>query len=180
MHPVGFMILELSTMQLMHHERRYQTNILVNHDGNAVIADFGLSRPLYETPRTLTDVQQMGRLPFIAPELTESDMVVRTSKESDVYAFAMTIYHLLYGRAPFNTIQNTWGVLRAAQAGRRPSHYPLSPARLSSEWKEAEEKLWRLIQSMWNSSPSYRPTVPSVHAQVRHLSPSKHLLSTSI
>lgn len=88
-----------------------QSNILVDSDGNAVLVDFGLSRLLYEMTRTLTNIQEGGKTCFLAPELLSKIAdKFQTSKESDIYLFAMSIYTLLYNVTPFQEIRHKFAV----------------------------------------------------------------------
>lgn len=78
-----------------------QVNILVNDNLCAVIADFGLAAVMQVSTTSLTAMTNsggVGTVRWMAPELlipeeyglTES----RSSKQSDIYAFAMVIYEV--------------------------------------------------------------------------------------
>ena len=68
-----------------------QANILVDEFGSPLITDFGISRLLIESTlweTSKTSAEGSGR--WMSPELLEGKEP-RPTKESDVYAFAMTI-----------------------------------------------------------------------------------------
>ena len=73
-------------------------NILINGDGRAVITDFGLAKVKGEISE-YTDKQSSmlaGSTRWMAPELSEGgETPVRITKESDVWAFAMTILEVI-------------------------------------------------------------------------------------
>jgi serine/threonine protein kinase len=66
-----------------------QENVLVDDQGHAQLADFGLAsiKDTYSTGYTSSIIG--GSLRFMAPELLEHDMPVRTTN-SDVYALVLT------------------------------------------------------------------------------------------
>ena len=75
-------------------------NILIDADGQAHIADFGLAR-LLEEDSTLTRTQSvLGSPAYMAPEQAAGDGREITTA-ADVYGLGAVLYHLLAGRPPF-------------------------------------------------------------------------------
>lgn len=72
---------------------RTQDNIVVADDRRALLCDFGCSRIAYGN-RSLANATTTtkGTICFWAPELLNFDRPVRQSKETDVWAFGMSIY----------------------------------------------------------------------------------------
>ncbi len=70
-------------------------NILLNEDGGALLADFGVAR----TPHAdLGPERRVGTLSFMAPEqLLRAD---EAKAPADVYGLGATVYHLVTGVAP--------------------------------------------------------------------------------
>lgn len=69
-------------------------NILINDEGQACLTDFGLSRILQTTG--FTTKTPTGTPRFMAPELHvngegDEEALPRTTKASDVWAYAMTV-----------------------------------------------------------------------------------------
>ena len=72
-------------------------NIMVNSEGHAVITDFGLARPVSD--RGLTKSRQIVGTPLcIAPEQWLGQPA---DQRSDLYAFGIILYTLLFGVPPF-------------------------------------------------------------------------------
>ena len=75
-------------------------NILIDNGGLAYVADFGVSVVVDEESKPLKKAQ--GTLAFFAPELIEDAAAAATyGKESDAWAFGVTLYSILYGKLPF-------------------------------------------------------------------------------
>ena len=73
------------------------SNILINEQGEAKLADFGLAkRVICEDTATVESL--MGTPYFMAPELFQG---IHASPQSDVYAFGIMFHFLLVGRPPF-------------------------------------------------------------------------------
>jgi serine/threonine protein kinase len=69
---------------------QFQTNILVNDEGEASITDFGLSRVL-DTPGFTTAAS--GTLRYMPPELAkiyEEESMTQVTEATDVWEFSMT------------------------------------------------------------------------------------------
>ncbi|MBU0616079.1 MAG: protein kinase [Planctomycetes bacterium] len=80
------------------------SNILVDHDGNPKILDFGLAR-IVDPDVTLTASATrtgriMGTLAYMSPEQARGDSDA-IDPRSDVYSLGMILYELLTGRLPY-------------------------------------------------------------------------------
>ena len=71
-------------------------NILISSDGEAKVADFGMSRPLDVSTAT----GSMGTLQYMAPEQLSGDHL--PDIRSDLYSLGVTLYEMLAGVPPFN------------------------------------------------------------------------------
>jgi len=72
-------------------------NVLLDHDGSALLTDFGIAR-LVEQTMQLTQGVVLGTPQYMAPEqVTGKPVDART----DIYALRMVLYELLTGRRPF-------------------------------------------------------------------------------
>src|SRR5262245_2645738 len=77
------------------------SNILLDADGRARVADFGLARgPEGALDLTLLGRGMMGTPYYMAPEQAENPRGVDT--RADVYSFGATFYHALTGMPPFD------------------------------------------------------------------------------
>lgn len=85
-------------------------NILVNKDGEAFLADFGVSEMFEKSTAASVEGQRGTRL-FLAPELLQESVGHDTSssvrgKGVDVWALGVTLYALLVGRLPFQSVDD--------------------------------------------------------------------------
>jgi len=74
-------------------------NILIDRNGNALLADFGIAQLLNATDpeKTKLDVV-MGTLAYMSPEQRESS--ARVDLTTDIYAVGVMIYEILTGKRP--------------------------------------------------------------------------------
>jgi serine/threonine protein kinase len=78
-------------------------NIVISPEGRALLCDFGSSRTLLAS-RSLAQMSSglKGTINYLAPELIdESNPHAQYSKQTDVWAFSMTVYVRVYGHILF-------------------------------------------------------------------------------
>lgn len=73
-------------------------NILMDHDGNVKITDFGIAMALSATAHTKTN-SVLGTVHYLSPEQARGGMA---TKKSDVYSVGIVFYELLTGNLPFS------------------------------------------------------------------------------
>ena len=75
-------------------------NILLDEDGNAYLADFGIAKDLnsYDTNHTGLD-EIVGSLDYLSPEQARSEAV---SPATDVYSLGVMLFEMLAGQHPFH------------------------------------------------------------------------------
>ncbi|MEX0781768.1 MAG: serine/threonine-protein kinase [Dehalococcoidia bacterium] len=85
-------------------------NILVNEQGVAKVADFGVAESVSRTlaPEQMRDV--LGTVAYLAPEVIQGSAA---DPRADVYSLGLTVYEMVAGRLPFT------GTNAAALAGQR-------------------------------------------------------------
>jgi serine/threonine-protein kinase len=74
-------------------------NILIDKNGNALLADFGIAQILHQTDFEHTKPDMvMGTLAYMSPEQRESSG--RVDLTTDIYAVGVMIYEILTGKRP--------------------------------------------------------------------------------
>ena len=82
---------------IVHRDLKPQ-NILINRDGNAYIADFGISRSLAEGG-TMTDTGAiLGTVDYMSPEQARGET---PDHRGDIYSFGVILYEMFTGKLPF-------------------------------------------------------------------------------
>ncbi|EJD03602.1 kinase-like protein [Fomitiporia mediterranea MF3/22] len=129
-------------------------NVLVNHFGRTLICDFGLSRMLCASTTIggAGTSSLSGTVRWMARELiVDSDG--RHTKESDVWAFGMTVFEMLTRQRPYPDCKTDPNVIFAISKGElppRPVEY--------HDWTPTNQDLWDICESCWVSPPEHRIT----------------------
>ena len=100
----------------------------------------------------------------MAPELSEVEDF-RTTPESDVFSFAMTIYELGTQSLPFAHIKNEYAAAHMIQGQKRPEQ----PPNLAGLDPSFTARLWSLVVQMWAADQKLRPPAESVHSDLRKI-----------
>ena len=75
-------------------------NILLDRDGQALLADFGLARPEHDPQRLTMHGAVLGTPGYMAPEQAQGDPE-RIGPRTDLYSLGVVLYAMLTGRLPF-------------------------------------------------------------------------------
>ncbi|KAI5114941.1 hypothetical protein M0805_006799 [Coniferiporia weirii] len=142
-------------------------NILVSSSGDSVICDFGISRAMNFTQQALGGNTTLpggpgGTARWMAYELIpDTANYKKPSKESDVWAFGITVSELLTGSRPYTDIFIELQVLLFVAGGGHPA-----PPASFDNWPESRKKVWSVCQSCWIADPKQRITMASVVEQL--------------
>ena len=150
--------------------------MLIGDDGTPLICDFGRSRILEQSGFTTT--LEAGAARYMAPELfapegtdieSTQSFVLVTTKESDVYSFAMVgvevslfcsdwfirstylFVQILSGEAPFHEIKHVTSIASSIRRGLPKYQYP-----------PEQEGIWKVIESCSAIAPKARPAMVKV------------------
>jgi serine/threonine-protein kinase len=98
-------------------------NILISHDGEVKVTDFGIARAV--NAETITETAAVfGTAAYVSPEQAQGETVDR---RTDVYSLGCVLYELLAGRQPFHADS------AVALAYQHVSAMPTPPSQLSDE-----------------------------------------------
>ncbi|KAF7329029.1 RBR-type E3 ubiquitin transferase [Mycena venus] len=126
----------LHSRNIVHGDLR-GANILINDDGSACLADFGLSR--FSDATSLMSTNRGGSLYWMAPELIDPGrfgyQFTRTPA-TDVYAFGCVCLELYTGRPPFYNLNEPAALIRILN-GERPERPSAPPAMSDILWQYA-------------------------------------------
>ena len=99
-----------------------QTNILIDNNGHARLADFGLLA-IVSDEQTITSSIGTTTAQWTSPELLVPDKFglseSRLTKASDCYGLGMVIYEVLSGQTPFAQYSNL-AIVQKISDGERP------------------------------------------------------------
>ncbi len=126
-------------------------NVLVNLDGVARVADFGIARLADHTRLTSTGAVR-GKLAYMAPELFHGDAA---SFASDCFALGCMAFELFTGVKPFRGVTDA-ELMNALLNGE--------PARLSALRPRVDPKVADWVQRSMAREPSARPTAEQLHS----------------
>ncbi|TDL13351.1 hypothetical protein BD410DRAFT_706305, partial [Rickenella mellea] len=100
--------------------------------------------------KIMTTREAGGTLRWMARELLRTGSPVST-KESDVWAFAMAGFEVLSGEPPYAQYNNEGGVVMAINNKEIP--------RKPEICKEGGKILWKIFVQCWHPNPSKRPSM---------------------
>ncbi|MFT5123765.1 MAG: hypothetical protein ACI9TH_001970 [Kiritimatiellia bacterium] len=118
------------------------SNLYLNADGDIKLLDFGIASQVRTSMMHITGMQPelSGTATYMPPEQWKGQ---RQGPESDQYALAATVYHLIEGRCPFES--KHLGALRSAVLNETPQQ----PARLP-------DRQWQVLRQALAKEPEAR------------------------
>ncbi|KAH7338742.1 kinase-like domain-containing protein [Rhizoctonia solani] len=139
------------------------SNVLLSKDHVARISDFDCSI-VSDCSLVFSATKQMRiSLRWATPELMGSSVdedeesIPEKTKESDIYALAMTLLEIITGKSPYVEYKRHFGVLKALSDKKLPRR----PESLS-QTSDKHDRLWRLLVECWNHNWTARPDAQHV------------------
>ncbi|XP_031379794.1 wall-associated receptor kinase-like 22 [Punica granatum] len=157
----------------IYHRDIKSTNILLDENYRAKVADFGTSRSLSLDQTRLTTLVQ-GTIGYLDPEYSQSNQL---TDKSDVYSFGVVLVELLTGREPVSS-------LRVHDKGSLASYFILSmeedhlldildPEILKQDSKEEIIVAAHIARRCLNMKGKKRPTVRQVAMELEAIQSSR-------
>ncbi|KAG1840166.1 kinase-like domain-containing protein [Suillus subalutaceus] len=138
------------------------TNVLIDRDGNAFLADFGLSLALAESDRSYYQSYSKGAVRWSAPELIDSPdsesipddshgAILKPNSQSDVFSLGCIMLYVFSGAIPFWWIKNANKVFKP-QFDRVEPYRPESSVIVSRQHLD-------FMRKCWSAKPEDRPSI---------------------
>ncbi|KAJ8595463.1 kinase-like protein [Rhizopogon salebrosus TDB-379] len=138
-------------------------NVLVDRDGTACLADFGLSL-MYSEVMSVSQASWTsafhGNFRWLAPEMLgepEDDLPVRPSKHSDIYSFGGIMLQVLTSKVPYHYLSEA-AVTRCIYTGTKPTR---------SRYPAFADKYWHFIEKCWSHATRDRPSAERLVEVIR-------------
>ena len=139
-----------------------QENILIDNNGGAVLADFGLTRVQHDLSDLRSITENAGTFVYQSPELhIGGDR--KSTKSSDVWALGMVIYQVFTGKQPYH------GRFALTEICHNPPRLPSRPDEDAIEIGFTHE-LWDYLEKYcWAQPPRGRPSAKSCCSRLQAL-----------
>ncbi|KAG2055053.1 kinase-like protein [Suillus hirtellus] len=134
-------------------------NVLIDENGDARLADFGLSRLLADHETSFFASYRSGAIRCAAPEIIPLDLdssdecASKPNEASDIYSFGCIMMQVLSGRIPYFDMKAEPRVIVAKSKGILPTRPP-SPV--------IADDHWYYIEQCWSTQIEMRPSVDQV------------------
>ncbi|KAL3537668.1 hypothetical protein ACH5RR_001034, partial [Cinchona calisaya] len=146
----------LHSHSIVHRDMR-PNNILITHDHESLLGDFGLARTQHDN----LDNNVVGTLGYMAPEYAQTGKV---STKTDVYSFGVVLLQLITGRRTTDKIPGGKSLIRWANPLLKDRNYPDLIDRKIIDSQDVLQLFWmvRLTEKCLTTDPSKRFSMEKV------------------
>ncbi|RHZ69450.1 hypothetical protein Glove_283g151 [Diversispora epigaea] len=150
---LAFCFKKFHALNIIHQDFHPGNILLFNYKSyNLCISDFGLSKIVGQISKNPEKRNIFGVLPYIAPEVLCGE---EYTKAADVYSFAMIIYEIITGFAPYYDMSHDIDLARQICDGLRPK-IPIYTPKL----------ITRTIMQCWDAKVTNRPTFRELYKEL--------------
>lgn len=131
-------------------------NILIDSNGHAKVADFGIARACTETTMTYSG-SVLGSVHYFSPEQASGALI---TPKSDIYSLGITMYEMIAGKVPFDA---------ETPIGVAMKHMKEVPAPIHDFRPKIPLQLENLIFRMLRKNPVDRPDAQEVIEEINSI-----------
>ncbi|PON78126.1 Tyrosine-protein kinase [Parasponia andersonii] len=155
----------LHANNIVHRDIR-PNNILLTHDYDTLLGDFGLARTQHEDHSSETRV--VGTLGYLAPEYAETGKV---STKTDVYAFGVILLQLITGRGTNDKSLEGKSLVGWARPLLKDRNYPDLIDKRIENYHDVHQLFWmvRVAEKCLSKDPLKRLTMEKVVEALNYL-----------
>lgn len=170
---------ELANPPIIHRDIK-STNILLDENLNAKVADFGLSKLVADANKGHVSTQVKGTLGYLDPEYY---MTQQLTDKSDVYSFGVVMLELITSKQPIEKGKYIVREVRMAMDGNDDKHYGLKeimdPIIRNAPNLPGFRRFVELAMQCVEESAASRPTMNDVVKEIEIMLQNEGLLSNS-
>ncbi|KZV43706.1 putative leucine-rich repeat receptor-like protein kinase-like [Dorcoceras hygrometricum] len=159
---------ELADPPIIHRDVK-STNILLDDNLNAKVADFGLSKLLGDNGKSYVTTQVKGTLGYMDPEYY---MTQQLTEKSDVYSFGVVLLELVTARPPIQHGKHIVRLVQEAMGNQRELQnidQVIDPNLESATKLSGLQKFLDMAMSCVKESATDRPTMGEVVREIENI-----------
>ncbi|URE01323.1 STYKc, partial [Musa troglodytarum] len=143
------------------HRDMSPNNILLTHEYEPMLGDFGLSRKQDDQSCSLSEGKVVGTFGYLAPEYTERG---RVSTKTDVYSFGVILLEVITGRTTINKNLEDKSLVGWARPLLRERKYPELIDERITDCHDLHQLFWMITvaEQCLRKDPDKRPTMEKV------------------
>ncbi|BBM84116.1 serine/threonine-protein kinase [Candidatus Uabimicrobium amorphum] len=133
-------------------------NILVRHDGEPIIVDFGLAKNIQQQDNLTKTGDVFGTPKYMAPEMTQGQF---GTPQVDVYSLGVILYEMLTGRVPFDGENSLELLYQLTMAD------PIPPSKLNSSIPKEGDLETICLRALEKSPENRIASVQFLHREIK-------------